>query len=123
MREHVILSDGDGAFSGSELVGLAYTRALSFAVDRLKASDFARCGLHGVYKLMIVAVESGVWAVLLFLADEPSGGASILTSGDLRETLSEEIRFDFDPNEDPWDSELFDVLLANEGLFDAVFFK
>lgn len=119
----IVMSDGDGTFSGWEDLGVAYSRAFAFVVDRLKASDFARCGLHGRYKLMLSPVEAGIWAIVLFLANEPSGGASILMGDEFKETMSEVVRFDFNPAENPWDSELFDILLANESMFDSVFFQ
>ena len=123
MHDHVILSNEDGSFGDwVDLVG-NNSRVLSFAIDRLKSSDFARCGLSGKYKLMILNVEAGIVAVMVFLAEEPSGGASILMSDDYRETLSDAIRFEFDPKENPWDSELFNVLLGNESIFEYVFFQ
>lgn len=124
MEYVVVNSDDSGDLPSSwpEPIGLP-SAALMFAAKKLVAADMGRCGRRGRLKLVLARTDMGLWVATVFQADDPSGGACSLLGPDLRESISEPVRFEWDEIEDPSANELHDALLNDELVFDAVFYE
>ena len=125
----IISSNHFGDFSENLPESLIqYRMTILPAIESLKLEDNKRCSLSGIYRCAFTQTEFGLWVVMVFLADKPNGGASLLMGNGFKEVVStfKEVvstiqMFDFNIKEDPCAEQLFEIVLYDSFVHEKIY--